>query len=313
MWNSPCEDAEPSWDWSSQQAQKEETERQHREWVAKEPERRAERAAARMEQQRRISEACEKKKREDTKKFLKEHMEEEQRRQAAARNEAEKKEQERREAEVREEAAREEAARKEQERKEQEAQQALAKEEATRKQQERRERRWKEKQEYKDHLRNGHEAYLALKSKRDKQLKREKAEQMNDLKAALHKFLLVLQKRNAETTGAEEEDAVLGAEEDRDLTSPYDDDRSADAARTRSQILTDTFGVKKTTNEDDGSQTRNEKSVDPKLVSELDHLEDLLRAMAESLRTEKEERVRSEDTTKDQPPAAGWFGTCVLM
>ena len=152
-----------------------------------------------------------------------------------------------------------------------------------------------------------------MKSKGDEQLKREKAEQINDLRVSLHKFLLVLQKRNAEKTGAEEEDAVLGAEEDRDLTSQYESDRSADAARIRSQILADSFGVKRTTLEDDVSQTRNEKSVDPKLVSELDHLEDLLRTMAESLRIEQEEKVRSEDTTKDQPPAAGWFGTCVLM
>jgi hypothetical protein len=53
----------------------------------------------------------------------------------------------------------------------------------------------------------------------------------------------------------------------------------------------------------------------------LDHLRDILRAIAESLRAEQVERKRkeeterakSEDTTKDQSPAASRYWGCILM
>lgn len=73
--------------------------------------------------------------------------------------------------------------------------------------------------------------------------------------------------------------------------------------------------------EDDRPQNQHEKPVDSNLVFELDHVEDILRTMAESLRTEQEERVRAdeaesvnnEDTAHTQPSAAGWSGGRILM
>lgn len=86
-------------------------------------------------------------------------------------------------------------------------------------------------------------------------------------------------------------------------------------------MLADAFGDEKTRFTDSRSQAEHQKPAGPDLVFELDHLEDILRTMAESLRAEQEERMtteesesfRSGDTDQNQPPAAGWSVGCILM
>lgn len=141
-----------------------------------------------------------------------------------------------------------------------------------------------------------------------------KVQQANNLLDVLNELLAEIRAaKDASKTVYEEEDALLGAEEDKDHPSSCENDRSADAAKVRSQLLANVFGVKKTMIEDDGSQTKNLKPSNSGLALELDHLEDLLRTMAESLSREQEEKVSSEDTTQNQPSAATWWASCVMM
>lgn len=196
--------------------------------------------------------------------------------------------------------ARNKRQREEQEMKEWEAARTAAKKEATRKEQENKERKQREEQEEKEKEEMKKKADIA------------KAKQANDLLDTLNQLLTEIRHQNtAEKTRYEEQDAVLGAEEDRDQTSSYEKVRFVDAARTRFQALEDAFGVKKTISADYSDHADRGKSVSTDLASELNHLEDILRTMAESLRAEQTEEVRSKD--QNQTPATGWSVACVLM
>jgi len=140
-----------------------------------------------------------------------------------------------------------------------------------------------------------------------------KAKQANDLLDTLNQLLAEIRlKKNAQKTRYEEEDAALGAEEDKDFTSPYEMARFTDFARARFQALEDGFGVKKTTSTNYTDYADHDgKSVNPDLASELNHLENILRTMAESLRAEQTEEVRSKN--QGQNLSAGWSVSCVLM
>lgn len=226
--------------------------------------------------------------------------------QRAAREEVERQERAaaRQEKERREAAVRERRRREEKETKELEVKRLAARKEAAREEQERNER--EEIQEQK------REREAQEEMKREANIA--KTKQANNILDTLNQLLAEIRlQRPAEKVVYEEKDAVLGAEEGRDQTSSYQIDRSADAARTRAQILADAFGVKKTTSTDDGPWAKNGKSSDPELVLELDHLEDILRTMAESLRAEQDQGVESEDISRDQRPAVGWSVGCVLM
>jgi len=211
---------------------------------------------------------------------------------------AARQEQERREVEARNKKQREE-----QESREWNAARTAARKEAARKEQESKERKQREEQEKAEK-----EAQEEMKRKADIA----KAKQANDLLDTLNQLLAEIRlKENVEKTRYEEEDAVLGAEEDRDFTSSYEKARFADAARARFQALEDAFGVKKTTSTNSSDDTGHGKSVDTDLTFELNHLEDILKTMAESLRAERTEEVRSKD--QDQNLSAGWSVGCVLM
>ena len=101
------------------------------------------------------------------------------------------------------------------------------------------------------------------------------------------------------------------------LSSPFG---YLQAAKTGSQVLADASDIE-TASKDHDPHIEHKRSVDPNLVFELEHLEDILRTIAESLRSEQKEESRvgeeqkagNEETAQDQPPAAGWFGSCVLM
>ncbi|KAH0289100.1 hypothetical protein M436DRAFT_65915 [Aureobasidium namibiae CBS 147.97] len=219
---------------------------------------------------------------------------EEREREARATN---RKEQERREVEARKRRQREE-----QEREERDATRTAARKEAARKEQESKERKQKEKKEK--------EAQEEMKKKKKADIAN--AKQANDLLDTLNQLLAEIRhQKNVEKTRYEEEDAVLGAEEDRDWTSSYEKARSVDAARSRFQVLADAFGVKKTTSANYTDHADHRKSVNPDLAFELNHLEDILETMAESLRAEQTEEVRSKG--HDQTLSAGWSLGCILM
>jgi len=199
--------------------------------------------------------------------------------------------------------ARKKRQREEQERKEWNAARTAARKETARQEQEGEERKQREEQEKEEK-----EAQEEMKKEADMA----KAKQAHDLLNTLNQLLAETRlQKNAEKTRFEEKDAVPGAEEDRDFTSSYEKAKSADAARTRFQALSDAFGVKKTTSANYTHHADHGKSVDTDLASELNHLEDILKTMAESLRAEQTEEVRPKD--QDQTPSAGWSMGCVLM
>ena len=203
------------------------------------------------------------------------------------------------------------AARQEQEKREVEARKKRQREEqekreweAGRKEQETKERKQREEQEKAEE-----EAQEEMKKKADIA----KAKQANDFLNTLNQLLAKIRlQKTAQKTRYEEENAVFGAEEDRDWTSIYEKARSADAARTRFQALIDAFGVKKTTYANHTDHADHDgKSVKTDLAFELNHLEDILRTMAESLKAEQTEDVRSKD--QDQDLSTGWSVGCVSM
>ncbi|CAD0109904.1 unnamed protein product [Aureobasidium uvarum] len=109
------------------------------------------------------------------------------------------------------------------------------------------------------------------------------------------------------------------------LASPFDFHRSNHAARHRTQALANILNYDDEEQdampgtEDDTCETR---SIMPEreLAFELDELEDLLRTMAESLRTEDADRMRAQeaertttdDDTQNQTSPTGWSGTCTI-
>lgn len=251
MWNSVCEDAEPDWEYRN--AQREKREQRERE----------ERAAARRQQEREEAERRQRKQRE---------------------------EQERREWEARRALARKEAARRERKEKE---------EEATRREHAEAFQKLEKLQEELERSINITKMDLQ-RAYRNLQESQRQAESYERRSEAVHpgsqphgtsqteeasdntQYLLVIHHNHS--SDFEEEDAVLGAEDDR-------------------------------------LHIEHGKPIDPNLVFELDHVEDILRTMAESLRSEQEETMRSdeaksvddEEITHTQRSAAGWSGGCILM
>jgi hypothetical protein len=251
MWNSVCEDAEPDWEYRN--AQREEREQHER----------ALRATDRMEQERKEQEQKEKRQRE------------------------------------------------EQERKEWEARRALARKEAAR-------RERKEKEE--EATRREHaEAFQKL-----EKLQEELERSINITKMDLQRAYRNLQESQRQAESYERRSEAVHPGSRPHWTSQNEeatkDTRSfLDVHHNRSYHFEEedaVLGAK-----DDRHQTTHEKLVDTNLVFELNHVEDILRTMAESLRSEQEETMRSdeaksvdnEDTTHTQPSALGWSGGCILM
>jgi hypothetical protein len=298
MWICVCEDAGP--DWASRNAER--AEREERERTA--------RQAARREEERREVIRREQRERERL------ERESEIREREVARKEkverAEKAEREQLErAKLEKEQREKEAIRKEQER---EAKQALARKEATRRGQEKKEREQEEKRERK------READLALAREAVKKeiqrkldvAKAEEAEQqLQELQMEANdeycqRWIETVESGLPSTSTSEEQEPAK--------------DLSADLTQRLLNILR-RRNAERTGFEDDKTQTERGESVDPDLAIELNHLRDILRAIAECLRAEQAERrvmkkwreQSPEDTTKDQPPAASWYAGCISM
>ena len=281
-WNSVCEDAEPDWEYRNVQRE------------AREQREREERAAARRQREREEAEQRERKQREE------QERKEREARRALERKEAARKEQEKKEREQKEEEEEEQKViralvikRMQEELKKMEKEEEALWEEALR--EEEAEVYWKLRRSQEELERTVNITKMGLEqAKQDLRESQRETGSYWGRSEAVHpgsqheeatkdtrSFLGVHHNRNSDL---EEEDAVLGAEDDR-------------------------------------PQAKHETPVDPDLVFELDYVEDILRTMAESLRTEQEDRMKAneaksvsnEDTTHTRPPAAGWSGGCILV
>jgi hypothetical protein len=192
---------------------------------------------------------------------------------------------------------------------EKEAKQALARKEALRKEQEKKEQEQKEKRE------NKREVDLALAReavKKEIQRKMEIAKGAQEAELRLQQTEMEANdeycQRWKETVESGLPSASTSEEEE-----PAND-ISADLTRRFFDLLR-RRNAEKTESEDGKSRTERGESVDQDLTIELNYPRDILRAIAESLMAEQVERRRakSEVTTKDQPPAASWYGGCILM
>jgi hypothetical protein len=299
MWNSVCEDAEQDWaSRNAERAEREERERTARQAARREEERRevirrAQRERERLERESEIREreVARKEKVERAEKAEREQLE---------RAKLEKEQQEK------------EAIRREQEK---EAKQALARKESIRREQEKKEQEQEEKRERK------READLAL----AREAANKEIQGQLDIAKAAQEAEQQLQQTEMEANDEYCQRWVETIESGLPSTSTSEEqepakDISADLTQRLLNLLR-RRNAERTGFEDDKTQIEHGEPADPDLATGLNHLRDILRAIAESLRAEQMERKRneeteaakSEDTTKDQPPAAGWYGGCILM
>jgi hypothetical protein len=299
MWNSFCEDAEPDWaSRNAERAEREERERTARQAARREEERREVIRRAQRERER-LKRESEIREREVARKEKVERAEKAEREQLE-RAKLEKEQQEK------------EAIRREQEK---EAKQALARKESIRREQEKKEQEQEEKRERK------READLAL----AREAANKEIQGQLDIAKAAQEAEQQLQQTEMEANDEYCQRWVETIESGLPSTSTSeeqepDKDLSADLTQRLLNLLR-RRNAERTGFEDDKTQTERGEPVDPDLAIELNHLRDILRAIAESLRAEQAERKRneemerakSEDTTKDQPPAASWYAGCISM
>jgi hypothetical protein len=299
MWNSVCEDAEPDWESrNAERAEREERERVARQAVRREEERRELRERERVERERMERERVERERErvERVERAEREQLEKEQ------------PEQERLEKEQQE----KEAMSREQERG---AKQTLATKEATRKEQEKKEQEQKEKRE------KNREAALAL----NREAVKKEIQKRADIAKATQEAEQQLQQTEMEANDAYCQRWIETVESGLPFASRSErQEPASDISADLTQRLLDLLrrrNAEKTESENDKPQAERGESVDPDLATELNHLRDILTAIAESLRAEQverreneeTERAKSEDTTKNQPSAASWYAGCSLM